>query len=190
MPDPIVTEPVVEPGKPDAPAVEPAKPEKSFTQAQLDEIIKDRLARQQATFKAEQDKAAKQAEQEKLAEQNEYKPLAEQRKAELDKLEADKKAVEAERETFKAKAERYEQVLIAHATKQREGLAPSVLALLDKLPVDEQLEWIAANKADLVVDKTTPQGPPVTPRGNNAGRTVEQEAARAKQVQHNYKRQF
>lgn len=160
----------------------------TVTQSELNEMFKERLARQAAQFKAEQEKAAREAEQKRLEEQNEYKPIAEQRKAELEKAETEKAQALLDVETFKAKAERYEAVLKKYADEQRKGLPDAVSALLDKLTVDEQLEWLAKNKS--VVVKGQQQVPPPTPRGNNSGKTAEEIEQRTKAVSSTYARQF
>lgn len=64
-----------------APAV--AEQGKTFTQADVDRIISERLERQKAAFKAQQDKAAEEAKAATLKEQGEFKALyeAEQKRA-------------------------------------------------------------------------------------------------------------
>lgn len=91
--------PVAEPTAPVIPAIVPATPEtppaptaeKTFTQAELNAILKDRLDRER---KAAQDKAdadKKAADEEQAKQQGEWQKLAEQRAADLEKLQAEMK---------------------------------------------------------------------------------------------------
>ncbi len=67
---------------------------KTFTQADLDRILSERLAQAQRTAEAKAKKAATEAEQRTLAEQGEWRKLAEVAQAEL--AEAKKQAAEAQ----------------------------------------------------------------------------------------------
>jgi len=73
----------------------PAETEKTFTQADLDRIVKERLAKEQAKSEAKAQEAAKKAEEAALAEQGKYKELYE--KAEAEKTEAAQKIAAMER---------------------------------------------------------------------------------------------
>jgi hypothetical protein len=114
-----------------------ATQEARFTQADIDRIVKDRLAEEGRKAEAKNRKAAETAEAAKLAEQGEFKKLADTASAKV-----------AELEPFKEKAERHETALKAILGKQREGLPKHILTLLDKLDPVEQLEYIAANAAE------------------------------------------
>lgn len=93
-----VAEPVapVAPAPPVAPPVEqtPATPpaptaeEPKFTQAQVDAILKDRLARADKAAAEKLQKEQEAAEAKRLAEQGEFKTIAEKEKARADALEA------------------------------------------------------------------------------------------------------
>lgn len=65
-----------------------------FTQAQLDAIISDRLARAEAKRKQEKEEAEAEAERKRLEDSQEYKGLAEQYKQELEKLKEDAQKAE------------------------------------------------------------------------------------------------
>lgn len=127
-------------------AAEPVKTEKTFTQAELDAIVKDRLERAQRKAQETEAKARADAEAKALAEQGEFKTLAEQRAqriAELEQATEASKSVEKERD-------RYQAALRSHLDAQRAELPAHILALLDKLDVADQLEWISANRAAVV----------------------------------------
>jgi molecular chaperone GrpE (heat shock protein) len=125
-------------------------------------LDKEREAREKFE-KAEKEaaKAREKAEQEALEKNQEFQKLAEQRAAKVAELE---KAI-SELEPVKGNLERYQKALEAHLKAQREGLPAHIVALLDKLDVVEQLEWIAANREALAGDeKKSPPGVPPNPK--------------------------
>lgn len=69
---------------------------KTFTQADVDRIIKERLAREQSKAQQEVQKAREEAEAKALAEQGEFKKLYEKQQAELTAKEQRIKAMEIE----------------------------------------------------------------------------------------------
>lgn len=70
------------------PAPTGGTPDKTFTQAELDAIVKDRLDRQQRAITTQREKERADAEAAKLAEQGEFKKLAEAAEAKARTLEA------------------------------------------------------------------------------------------------------
>lgn len=112
-----------------------------FTQAQLDAQIEARLRREReaAERKAEKDREA--ASDAAMKEQNQFKELADKH---------EKRAKELE--PFKERAERLEAALKASLEGQRKGLAPHIIALLDRLDVVDQIEYIAENAEKLKAD--------------------------------------
>lgn len=109
--------------------------DKRFTQAELDAIVRDRLAQAQRSAETKAQREREAAEAESLKEQSKFKELADQREKQL-----------ADLEPFKDKAERYEAALKTHLDAERKSLPGHITALLDKLDVAEQLEWIAGNR--------------------------------------------
>jgi hypothetical protein len=77
------------PGPPD-----PRGATRTFTQAELDAIVTERLARAQRTADAERDRIQREADEARLAEHNELRTLAEQRGARIVELEAQSGQVE------------------------------------------------------------------------------------------------
>lgn len=131
---------------------------KTFTQAELDAIVKDRLDRAQRTAEAKAQKDREATEAEALKEQSKFKELAEQREKQL-----------AELEPVKARAERYEAALKTHLDAERKSLPAHITGLLDKLDPADQLEWIAANREALGEPGEKPpaaKGTPPTPKPN------------------------
>lgn len=156
--------PVVPPGAaPTAPA--PATPDpsavssppastKTFTQAELDQIIADRLDRQKRSLDSAADKQRTAAEQAALAEQGQFKTLAEQHAARIAELEPKAQQVE-----------RYEKALDAQLATLKADLPDYVLTLLESQDKAAQLEWLAANRAKLVA-APAPSTPPAVPAPN------------------------
>jgi DNA polymerase III alpha subunit len=123
----------------------PAKAEKTFTQSELEAIVKDRLERSKRAADAQADKARADAEAKALAEQGEFRTLAEQRAERIKELET---ATEAGKQT-QQQLERYQATLKKHLDSQRADLPPHITTLLDKLDVADQLDWLSENKAAL-----------------------------------------
>lgn len=113
-------------------------PDRTFTQAELDAIVKDRLERQKRASEAATEKAKKDAEAAVLAQQGEFKALAEQRQAELDVIKPKADQVES-----------LEAALHALLETQKAGLPKPILALLNKLPATEQASYLKDNAAEL-----------------------------------------
>lgn len=110
--------------------------DKRFTQAELEAIVKDRLAREQRKGQEAADKARQDAEAKALAEQGKYKELADGHAAKIAELEP--------------KAQRYEAALRAQVAELRKDLPEHITALLDKMDAAEQLEYLATNRAKLI----------------------------------------
>lgn len=130
------------------------QPEKTFTQADVDRLIADRLARQKAALEAQQSKAAKDAEAAQLAEQGKWKELAEANAAKL-----------AELSPAAEKAARLEAALAKQLTEAMKGVPDHLLPLLEKLDTAERLEYLAEHRARLVAQPT----PPDTNAGGRGG---------------------
>jgi HD-GYP domain-containing protein (c-di-GMP phosphodiesterase class II) len=136
---------------------EPAKTEKTFTQAELEAIIADRLERAKRKAETEQSKAREEAERKALAEQGEWKTLAEKHATEAQEA---RTALEAAK-GYKDTADRYKAALEARVAADKKDLPESILALLNKSDVADQMEWLAANLASIkAVDKQTLGTPP------------------------------
>ena len=131
-----------------------------FSQAQLDAIVKDRLDREREKGQREAEKAKREAEEAAATKNGEFQKLAEQRQERITALEgevAGLKAVTDERDRYKAALE-------SHLATQRQGLPKHVLELLDEMPVDKQLAWIAKNHDQIA--GTGNGRVPSTPRAN------------------------
>lgn len=118
-----------------------AEPGKTFTQADVDRIVKERLTREQAKAEAKANEAARKAEQAALAEQGKYKDLWE-------KAEADKANAAAEL----AKLQRQQ---LATSIAAKVGLPAGLAARLQGTTEDE----IEADAKALLADLPKPAAP-------------------------------
>lgn len=126
QPQPPVADPPAPVADPPAPApADPPAPDKTFTQAELDRIVQDRLARQKSQFADYDDIKARAAKFDELEEQN---------KTELQK--AQDRAAELERQaaesTQKAKDALLRSAVVAEAARQNVVDPDAALALLDR----------------------------------------------------------
>jgi hypothetical protein len=153
------------------------KDEKEFQDA-IDKRLADRLERERKKSEVTAQKAREEAEAKSLAEQQKYQELAEKRAKALTDLEASTADLTGKFEAEQARAQRYEKALTAMLTEQRKRVPEHLHGLLDKLPVDEQLTWIATNGDKL----TSSVGVPATPKQQQAP-TAEQVAEARRRAQ-------
>lgn len=142
-------------------------------QQRVDDMLKERLDRERKKAEEKAQRAREQAEADAAAKNGEWQKLAEDRKIKLAEVEpALADAV--------AKAERYEQALQAQLTALRKNVSKSLTALLDKLDVVEQLEWLANNQEAI---KTTVNGVPSSPKPAGGLTDAQQQQARQTMAQ-------
>jgi molecular chaperone GrpE (heat shock protein) len=141
-------------------------------QKRVDDMLKERLEREQKKAEKTALKAREDALAEQAAKNGEWQQLAEQRAARLTDMETQLATLES----TTTKAQRYEQALSRQVEAQRKDLPKHLLPLLDKLDVVEQMEWLAANREQLAPPKTT--GVPATPRAQGSTDAAAQEQAR------------
>lgn len=143
-------------------------------QKKVDELLKDRLDRQNKKAEETAKKAAADAAAEAAKKNGEWQVLAEQREKELKETAEKMESFEKTQQL----AKRYEESLKKNLEVQRAGLPDPITALLDKLDVAEQLEWLAANKAAML--KKTPDGTPATPLPDGSNNNEQIKAAKEK----------
>ena len=119
---------------------------KVFTQAELDQIVKDRLDRQKRTLEAMTAKATEEAQAKALAEQGEFKTLFEKERERAATLEASLKA--------KERAE-----LVRKAAKAG-GLDPDDEDLISRLRGETEDELVADAKK--LAERLAPKAPATT----------------------------
>lgn len=153
------------------------KPERTFTQAELDVIIKERLAREKAASEKAQAEAAKKAADDAAAKNGEWQKLAEARAAEI----ASVSARLGELETAKTQLAEYEAAIKLQADTAKKDLPAHILSLLDALPPVKQLEWLAKNAS--VLGQRPTQTIPGTPPPASGKDVTEAEMKRRQQIE-------
>lgn len=115
--------------------------EPSFTQADLERIIADRLARQEKKLKREFEQTQEQARTQELEDTAQWQELAQKRQGQIVELQQRVDTLEKVAET----AAKNEKSLLAYVDKLKNGVPDSILGLLDGKDAADQLEWLTAN---------------------------------------------
>lgn len=129
---------------------------KKEMQDKIDAVVKDRLEREKRKAEKDREKEKEDADNARLVEQKKFEELSQKQSEKI--VEYEKQL--AELALVKETADRYEKALKAELDAQKKGLPAHILALLDKLDVADQLEYIAANAETL---KVKSKGVPETP---------------------------
>jgi small-conductance mechanosensitive channel len=132
---------------------------KTFTQADVENIVKERLERAQKQAEKKAADAAKAAEEKALADNSEFQKLAEKRAAELQELSGKVQTLEQVQE----KAKRYEKSLSTFRDQLIAGVSPAILELLKSRDIADQLDWLIANPQN---GNKTPFPTTPDPKGN------------------------
>lgn len=141
--------------------------EKKFSQADVDRIVQDRLAREKQKAEEAQEEAKRKAAADALKENGEYKKLSEDQKVTIDSL-----------MPFKTRVETLEGLLKAGVENALKTLPDSIKELVSALPVEKQFEWLQKNAASL--GKGEIPGIPPTPDGEGAKPKSVSEISQAK----------
>lgn len=139
----------------------------AFTQADLDRILADRLARQEKKLRRELEEQADKQKETELADAAEWQTLAEKRQKQIAKLEEEKTALQQTADL----SDKYAKALAAYVKQLSEGLPEAIVGLLAGKDEAEKLEWLTANRAQFVkadgqetaVPPTTNGVPPTPP---------------------------
>jgi DNA repair exonuclease SbcCD ATPase subunit len=150
------------------------KDEKTFTQAEIDQIVKDRLERERKKHEADAEKARKDAEAAALEKNQEWQKLAEARAKDLETLTKEK----SELEPFKEQAEKYKAALEAQLARVKEKLPKHLLPLIDKLDPVEAMAYITEHGEEL---GAKPQTYGETPEGKER-KLTDEDKKRAEQA--------
>lgn len=128
--------------------------ERTFSQADVDRIVKERLEREQGKATKAAEKARAEAEAKALAEQGDFKALSERQAKHIAELETQA----ADLAAAQAQLAKYEKALKTNLAAQLAGVPEHIQTLLNRMDVTEQMEWIAANQ-----DKLKPASAPAAP---------------------------
>lgn len=165
-------------GQGEQPVTPPAQQAATFTQADVDRIVTERLEREKNRSLEASKKAADEAAAKALKDNAQFKELSEtQAKTLLDKETALTTAT-AQMETIATERNKYKDALEAHVKERRTGLPDHISALLDVLDPLAQLDWLTKNAAKL--GGTTREGVPATPKQQGGQNKENEEEARAR----------
>lgn len=152
----------------------------TFTQADLDRVLADRLARQEKKLRRELEEQADKAKEEELANAAEWQTLAEKRQKQIAKLEEEKAALQQTADL----SDKYAKALAAYVKQLSDGLPEAIVGLLAGKDEAEKLEWLTANRAQFVKAEgqetavpPTQDGkapPPTPPASTDSNMSVEQ----------------
>ncbi|MBK8987375.1 MAG: hypothetical protein IPM39_15080 [Chloroflexi bacterium] len=166
----------------DSPAAETAESDGSqkptFTQADLDRILADRLGRQEKKLRRELEDQADKTKEKELADAAEWQTLAEKRQKQIATLEQRVGELEQQTET----AVKYEKALAVYVKQLSEGLPAPILALMEPMDQAARLEWLTANRAQFIKADTpetavppTGNGVPPTPASSGEARFTDEQ---------------
>lgn len=153
--------------------------EKVFTQAELDRIVADRLAREKTQREKAATKAREEAEAKALEEQKEYQQLAEKRQQKIADLEAEVQSLNESLSELEPKAKKYQETLEKRLEAEMEGVPEHIQSLLaDRDPVD-QLDWLTENREQVSPQEERPTGSRPSPQPS--GQPIHQTDKEAKE---------
>lgn len=124
----------------------------SFTQADLDRILADRLSRQEKKLKREYETAAEKQTEAELADAAEWQTLAEKRQKQITALENRLAELDKQAET----ADKYGAALSTYVDKLSANVPPEITALLANMDAADRLSWLTSN-AEKFAKATTEQ---------------------------------
>lgn len=164
---------------------QPGKVEFSAEQQQeVERIVRERLAREKDKNKKTEEKARQDAEAEVLKKSEEWKQLASTYEERLAALSGMEEQLEAE----KSRAAKYEKILLGYLADMMKDIPPHIKALIEKLDVVEQMEYLQKNVEQL---KPTGEGKkPVPPSPKPDGSPQQDNGDAAKQSGLFYRRSF
>lgn len=111
---------------------------KTFTQAEVDQIIAERLKREKEKTAKAADKARQEAEEKRLAEEQKFQALAEKRQSRVQELE-----VELEQtQSLETQLQAANKALAVYRDQLLEGVPEQIRELLEDKPIPEQLSWL------------------------------------------------
>lgn len=116
--------------------------ERTFNQADVDKIVKERLEREKAKTEAAAQKARQEAEAQALAEQGKWKELAEAQGKRI----ADLEQAAIELKAAQAKVTQYEKALTEYRDAQFAGVPDHIKTLLEGRDILDQMAWLTANQ--------------------------------------------
>lgn len=121
------------------------KEEKTFTQAELDQKVEERLQHERRKSEKDAEKIRQKAEADALEKNQEWQKLAEKRQTRIDELEKQS----TELTPFKEQAEKYKAALDAQLTERKKTLPKFILPLIEKMDPVEAMQYITEHAEEL-----------------------------------------
>ncbi len=149
-------------GQGEQPATPPAQQAATFTQADIDRIVAERLEREKRKADEKAQKAAEEAAAQALKDNAKFKELSEKQAQSLLDKETALATATATAEATTQERDKYKAALEKHVKERRAGLPDHITALLDVLDPVAQLDWLTKNAEKL--GGTGREGVPATPR--------------------------
>lgn len=150
-------------------------PEKTFTQADIDRIVQERLERAQKKADEAKAKAEAEAAAKVLAEQGEYQKLSEAQKAKLAELEAQTTTQAEALAKASEERDRYQAALKANVAERLKGIPAHITSLLEALDPVDQLAWLTKNAKQ--IGGVGGAGIEPTPKTSTTGNDAQKRAA-------------
>jgi hypothetical protein len=148
---------------------DPAKPQgRTFTQAELDEIVKDRLAKEKRAAEARTENAKTEAAAQALKDNQKFEELAKTRETQLIAANGQIETLTAERDALTVRVTEADTAIATILTSQTKDLPPYIRPLLEKMTPAEQLTYLAAN-AEAIRKGSTQAVPNHSGSGTGAG---------------------
>lgn len=144
-------------------------------QTAVDQIVKDRLAREKKNSEAAAEKVRKQAEEDALTKNKEFETLATTRQGKITELEAQV----AELNPFKEQAEKYKSAIDGILKAQVEKLPKAIKPLVEKMDPLEKMKYLADNAKELNIEVI---GVPETETSDSTNRLNEEAVTNAKKA--------
>lgn len=158
----------------------PSTEERKFTQADVEKIISERLERERKKAEAKTAKAKEEAEAKALADQQEWQKLAEKNGHRAAQASNDLEAATEDLEAAKARIKALESSLKEQLKAAKADLPEYILEIVDKLPLDEQMGYLAKHRESITGKQRPAGGVPPTPKPAGQIGQVDDKEAKAR----------
>lgn len=163
---------------PPEPKAEDKGSEKTFTRDEVNEIVKERLERENKKRVADAEKLAKEAEEKAAKDRGEWEKVAHDHEATI----ADLTKQLEEMNAVKAEIDRVNKALDEQLKVDRKNLPAHIIELLDKLSQVDQLMYIAKNRATFTAQNGN-VNLPKTPDSNGVDKTITDEEIKRRKAE-------
>ena len=161
----------------------PQEVEAKYSQADLDRIAGKTREEERRKYERQKEEGERKAREDALKEQEKFKELAEERGNDLAELATRAETVEGERDTWKEKAESYEEILNAQWEARKDGIPDYVLDAISERSLTDRLKYLDqhAEKFNVAAPNGKPAGSRPTGRPAAPARQESDKEAREAQ---------